>query len=121
LIEQALGQVLDNSAKYSPAGSLIRIAASGGNEDVSLAVTDQGTGLTDEERSRIWERFYRSPRHHPTSTGSGLGLWIARAFVLATGGRVEATSLGPGRGTTVTINLPAPRPTSADEAGSPDE
>jgi two-component system sensor histidine kinase KdpD len=121
LIEQALGQVLDNSAKYSPAASLIRIAASGGNEDVSVAVTDQGAGLTDEERSRIWERFYRSPRHHPTSTGSGLGLWIARAFVLATGGRVEATSPGPGRGTTVTINLPAPRPTPADEVDSPDE
>jgi two-component system sensor histidine kinase KdpD len=121
LIEQALAQVLDNAAKYSPAGSLIRIAAGSGNEEVSVAVADQGAGLTDEERGRIWERFYRSPRHHPTSTGSGLGLWIARAFVLATGGRVEARSAGPERGTTVTIRLPAPHPTTADDTERPDE
>ena len=122
LIEQALGQVLGNAAKYSPADSSIQIAAHSGSGEVSIAVTDQGTGLTSEEQTRIWDRFYRSPRHHTTTAGSGLGLWIARAFVTAIGGRIEAASLGTGCGTTVTIHLPAPQPTSTtEEMGSSDE
>jgi K+-sensing histidine kinase KdpD len=121
LIEQALGQVLDNSAKYSQIGSVIVVGASGGNTEVSLSVTDQGSGLTVEEREKIWERFYRGPRDLSSSTGSGLGLWIARAFVLASGGQIEATSPGQGRGTTVTIHLPAPRPATADEVVSADD
>jgi len=120
LVEQALGQILDNAAKYSPADSTIRVATRGRSGEVSIVVTDQGAGLTSEEQTRIWDRFYRSPRHHATTAGSGLGLWIARAFVVAIGGRIEATSVGTGRGTTVTIHLPAPQPTSTlDEVGSP--
>jgi two-component system, OmpR family, sensor histidine kinase KdpD len=122
LVEQALGQVLDNAAKYSPVESLIRIAATDCKGEITIAVTDQGPGLTEEERTRIWDRFYRSPRHQTIGAGSGLGLWIARAFVTASGGRIEATSLGTGRGTTVTIHLPAPQPTSTtDEMRSSDE
>jgi two-component system sensor histidine kinase KdpD len=119
MIEQSLGQIIGNAAKYSPAGSLIRIAAADRDGAVVVSVADQGAGLTDEERTRIWERFYRSPRHHPAIAGSGLGLWIARAFVVAAGGSIEATSPGSGKGTAVTIHLPAPAP--AEEAGQPDE
>jgi two-component system sensor histidine kinase KdpD len=121
LIEQALGQVLDNCAKYSPAGSAIRVTATGGNAEVPIAVIDEGAGLTAEERTRVWERFYRSPRHFTAPTGSGLGLWIARAFVLATGGRIEAASPGRDEGTTVTIHLPAPCPPTADDTERLDE
>ena len=122
LVEQALGQILDNAAKYAPANSSIRLATRRCNGEVSIAVADQGAGLAAEEQTRIWERFYRSPRHQATTAGSGLGLWIARAFVVATGGRIEATTPGPGCGTTVTIHLPAPQPRStADEPGSSDE
>jgi two-component system sensor histidine kinase KdpD len=122
LIEQTLGQVLDNAAKYSPAESLIRIAASARGDEVSIAVMDQGAGLTSEEQTRIWDRFYRSPRHQAIAAGSGLGLWIARAFVTASGGRIVATGSGAERGTTVTIHLPAPPPTSTtDEMRSSDE
>jgi two-component system sensor histidine kinase KdpD len=122
LVEQALGQILDNAAKYAPADSSIRLVTRGRGGEVSIAVADQGAGLAAEEQTRIWERFYRSPRHQATTTGFGLGLWIARAFVVATGGRIEATSSGAGRGTTVTIHLPAPQPTSTtDELGSSDE
>ena len=56
----------------------------------------------------MFERFYRGPRSDMTTTGSGLGLWIAHAFVSACAGRLEAASPGPGRGTTVTMLLPAP-------------
>ena len=120
LIEQAVGQVLDNAVKYSSAGSLIHVAVAGYDREISVTIADQGAGLTAEEANQIWERFYRSPRQHAT-TGSGLGLWIARAFVLACGGTIEAASEGPGHGTTVTIRLPAPRPTLSEESENFDE
>jgi two-component system sensor histidine kinase KdpD len=113
LVEQATGQILDNAAKYSGADSLIRITAQAHADYISIVVADQGAGLTSEESMHIWDRFYRSPRH-PRSTGSGLGLWIARAVLMATGGSVEAASPGPGRGTTLTIRLPAPKPDAED-------
>lgn len=115
LIEQVLGQLLDNAAKYSSVDAPITVAAATNGQDISIAVTDQGAGLTDEERTRIWDRFYRSPRHLTATSGSGLGLWVARAFVHASGGCIEATSPGPGHGTTMTVRLPMPAPTAADE------
>lgn len=107
LVEQALGQILDNAAKYSPAGSLIRIEARATGETVTLSVLDEGAGLTSEECGHLYERFYRGRRHSGTTAGSGLGLWIAHAFVGASGGELEAGSAGPGCGTLVSIALPA--------------
>jgi len=106
LLEQALGQVIGNAAKFSSAGSTIRIAVA--NEDGRLVfeVADEGLGLTSDERPRIAERFYRSERHAAKIPGSGLGLWIANTFVESCGGRLEATSLGVGKGTTIRIALP---------------
>lgn len=107
LIEQALGQILDNAAKYSPSGTAINVMARSQDERVVISVTDRGAGLTKEEQERLWERFYRGERHLMTVTGSGLGLWIAHAFVVANGGNLKAVSEGAGCGTTVTISLPA--------------
>jgi two-component system sensor histidine kinase KdpD len=107
LIEQALCQMIDNATKYSPAGSPIRIAAREREGRTEIAVADDGAGLTEEDRSRMFDRFYRGP-HSSGTTGSGLGLWIAKAFVTACGGSVEAYSAGPGRGSRVSIILPAP-------------
>ena len=78
-------------------------------------------GLTAEERERLFERFYRGPRHQTAIKGSGLGLWIARAFVVASGGQLEAASEGAGRGTTMTVRLPAPPLAEADRWESGDE
>lgn len=105
LIEQALGQVLDNAAKYSPRSSTIRVEACKRNGDVDIIVSDQGAGLLPEERKEMFERFYRGLRTGAITPGSGLGLWIARALVVACGGRMDATSEGVDRGTTVTIAL----------------
>ena len=74
--------------------------------DLILSVNDTGAGLTDAEKARIGERFFRGPRHTNTTSGSGLGLWIARAFVVANGGKIEANSTGADQGTTVSIHLP---------------
>ena len=105
-VEQALVQVLDNAAKYSSPGAPIRIAARGNGHAVVLSVHDNGAGLTSEERGQIGDRFFRGPRHAATTSGSGLGLWIANAFVSANGGRVEVESEGADRGSTVSIFLP---------------
>jgi two-component system, OmpR family, sensor histidine kinase KdpD len=114
-LEQALIQVLDNAAKYSPDGSPIRIAAHPNGQTVVLSVHDCGAGLTGEERRHVGERFFRGTRHAATTTGSGLGLWIANAFITANGGTVEVESEGADRGTAVSFHLPvAPEPKSAE-------
>ena len=114
LVEQAFVQVVDNAAKYSPAGSTITVAAKRNGRDVIFAVEDSGAGLTGEELSHLGERFFRGSRHSALASGSGLGLWIAKAFVAANGGRIHATSQGVDRGSTVWLHLPlskdAPQP-----------
>jgi two-component system, OmpR family, sensor histidine kinase KdpD len=113
LIEQALGQILENAAKYSPPGSPIAVRAAADDHRVVLSVHDEGIGLTQDEQERLWDRSFRGARHDVG--GTGLGLWIARAFVIANGGTIEATSAGPQRGTTVAIGLPV-APYAASEA-----
>jgi two-component system sensor histidine kinase KdpD len=105
-VEQALIQILDNAAKYSSDGSPINVAAHPNGHTVVLSVRDCGAGLTPGEKDQVGERFFRSPRHATTTSGSGLGLWIANAFISANGGRVEVESEGADRGTTVSIHLP---------------
>jgi two-component system, OmpR family, sensor histidine kinase KdpD len=106
LVEQALVQIVDNAAKYSSAGSLIAITARARDGRMTLGVRDQGTGLTANEQSQMWGRFSRGERHATTTSGFGLGLWIANAFILANGGAMNAVSEGPNLGATVTIELP---------------
>jgi K+-sensing histidine kinase KdpD len=106
LLEQAVGQIIENAAKYSPAGSDIAIVARAEREHVVLSVTDHGVGLTSEEADALFRRAVRGRRHVGNIPGLGLGLWIARIFVAANGGTVVAESAGPGRGTTMSIRLP---------------
>jgi two-component system sensor histidine kinase KdpD len=119
-VEQALVQILDNAAKYSNDGAPIRVAARPNGHAIVLSVHDSGAGLTGEEKRQVGGRFFRGPRHAATTSGSGLGLWIAHAFISANGGKVEVESEGIDRGTTVSIYLPlsgetAPMEASVDE------
>ncbi len=106
LVQQALVQIFDNAVKYSPAGSPITIAARARDGRMILSVSDEGAGLTPGDQDKMWERFMRGDRHASTTSGSGLGLWIASAFVAANGGKMSAVSDGPGHGTTLAIELP---------------
>jgi two-component system sensor histidine kinase KdpD len=85
-----------------------------------LSVHDDGVGLTVEEKTRLGERFFRGARHAATTSGSGLGLWIAKAFVGANGGKIEAESSGADQGTTMSILLPYATPASQPEVGPDD-
>jgi K+-sensing histidine kinase KdpD len=109
LVENALAQLLDNAAKYSSTGSTIKLDGRSERDWVMLSVTDQGVGLTPDERQRVGQRSFRGARYAAAIPGSGLGLWIANTFVAANGGRLDAESAGPGLGTTVRISLPAVR------------
>lgn len=107
LVAEALGQVLDNAAKYSPPGSTIAISAQQRGNRVVLSVRDHGSGLTEDERLLVSKPQFRGARQAGIP-GSGLGLWIAKTLVAANGGEIELASEGPGRGTTVTLRFPAP-------------
>jgi two-component system sensor histidine kinase KdpD len=117
LVEQAFVQIIDNAGKYSPSGSTITVAAKRNAGDVVLSVNDAGVGLTEDEKEQLGRRFFRGSRHTGTSSGSGLGLWIAKAFVGANGGKLQAVSSGPHQGTTVSIHLPLPPDAHQPEAG----
>jgi two-component system, OmpR family, sensor histidine kinase KdpD len=107
LVQQALVQVFDNAVKYSSAGSKIAVSARAQDGRLVIEVSDEGAGITAEEQTQIWQRFTRGERHAATTSGSGLGLWIANAFIAANGGKINAASAGPGQGSTVAIELPA--------------
>ncbi|HEY8273709.1 MAG TPA: DUF4118 domain-containing protein [Pseudolabrys sp.] len=106
LVQQALVQIFDNAVKYSEPNSQIEVAARTQDGHLDISVTDQGAGLTTTEAAKIWDRFARGERHAATTSGSGLGLWIANAFIGANDGKVTAQSDGAGHGTMVVIELP---------------
>jgi K+-sensing histidine kinase KdpD len=117
LIEESCGQLLENAAKYSPSGTTISISAKSKQGDVVLSISDQGVGITPDERLNLGRRSFRGQRHQATVPGSGLGFWIASVFVGANGGTIDITSPGQGLGTTASITLPGsamkhPEPTA---------
>ncbi|MGA2567908.1 MAG: ATP-binding protein, partial [Pseudolabrys sp.] len=121
LVQQALVQIFDNAVKYSHSGSQITVAARARDGRMILSVSDQGAGLTAAEQSKIWDRFARGERHAATTSGSGLGLWIANAFIAVNGGKINAISEGPGLGTAMAIELPVMQATVTQMEGDTDE
>ena len=106
---QILGNVLDNSVRYTPAGGSITVSAAAGPGGTWVEVRDTGVGIPGEHLPRIFERFYRvDPARSRELGGTGLGLAIVKHLVEAHGGRVEARST-LGAGTTIRILFPEPR------------
>jgi signal transduction histidine kinase len=85
-IEVVLTNLVDNALKHSPAGSAVRVAASEAVGSIRIEVCDAGPGIPAEDRSRVFDKFYRLPTAPPG--GSGLGLSIARELVLSHGGEI---------------------------------
>jgi len=112
-MEQVLDNLVENALKYTANGTLpeLRLAFDGGEARVS--VVDHGVGIPDDERERIFERFYRASNAQSiTDTGMGLGLYICRRIVEAHGGRIWVEET-PGGGSTFVATLPAREPPSA--------
>jgi two-component system, OmpR family, sensor histidine kinase KdpD len=121
LVQQALVQIFDNAVKYSAPASQITVAAHSRDGRMIVSVGDEGAGLTAAEQSKMWDRFARGERHAATTSGSGLGLWIANAFIAANGGKVSAISEGPGLGSAVAIELPVTQTAIPQLEGDTDE
>ena len=105
LLRRLVENLTDNAIKYTGPGGRIGIALAGENGTARLRVSDDGVGMTPEERTHAFDRFGRSDRSRERP-GAGLGLSIAKAVVEAHGGTIEVSS-EPGAGTTFTISLPA--------------
>jgi two-component system sensor histidine kinase SenX3 len=107
-LRAAVSNLLDNAVKYSKTEVHIAVEVLQlDTKNVAVRVSDQGVGISREELSRIFKRFYRIPGMVAKRVkGMGLGLYIVRSAAEKHGGRAYAESEGPGRGSTFTIQLP---------------
>jgi two-component system sensor histidine kinase KdpD len=109
-ITEVIYILLDNASKYAPAGTTISVrAARDGEHSVRVTVADEGPGIPEPLRERVFEKFFRVPAresHDPNRGGIGLGLPIARRLVEAQGGKIwiETSALG---GTAVIMTVPS--------------
>lgn len=88
-LAQALGNLLDNAAKFSPPGTAIDVGAERSGDEVIISVRDRGPGISPEHWSRVFERFYKVDRARPREAGGfGLGLAITKHLVQLLGGRI---------------------------------
>ena len=105
-IEQILVNLLNNAAKYTPAGGLIELAARVHSGELHISVADSGVGLTDAQMQRIFELFGQVGDEADRQGGLGIGLSLARDLARLHGGEIEGASEGPGRGSTFVFRLP---------------
>jgi two-component system sensor histidine kinase KdpD len=113
LFEQVLFNLLDNAAKYAPAGATISIRGGHDQEKVTLQILDEGSGIPPEELGSVFEKFYRAQKGDHVRPGTGLGLAISRGFVEAMHGTIFATNRADRSGAAITIRLPVPATNSA--------
>jgi len=106
LFEQVLFNLLDNAAKYVPAGTVVTIGARREGPLARIAVEDEGPGLPEEDRERVFDKFYRVRASDKKRAGTGLGLAIARGFMEAMGGTITAANRRDGRGALFTLMAP---------------
>ena len=120
LFEQALFNVLDNAAKYSPPGAPVLVRAHAVDEAIIIEIADRGPGIPQADRERVFERFHRVAQGDRAAPGTGLGLAICRGVLLAHGGSAEALAGDDGIGTVVRLRLPYEAP-PADASGEDDQ
>ena len=104
-LHQVITNLLTNALKFTPAGGRVTIRTTQHGQEAVLQVIDTGTGIPADELPHIFDRFWRGRRAQQIS-GSGIGLAIAAELTRAHGGRLTASS-APGRGTELTLTLPA--------------
>ncbi|GLH21751.1 sensor histidine kinase [Pseudomonas atacamensis] len=106
LIEQALVNVLENAARFSPSHGRLQLRAGANEQEIFFAVSDEGPGIPEEDRAKIFDMFYTAARGDRGGQGTGLGLAICQGMVGAHGGRISVADGIDGRGTCITLHLP---------------
>ncbi|BBK30932.1 two-component system sensor histidine kinase KdpD [Stella humosa] len=118
LMEQVMANLLDNAAKYAPAGTPITVAARRDGREVVIETSDAGPGIPPEDRERVFDMFYRVRAGDGQRAGTGLGLAICRGIVEAHGGRIKVGDAAGG-GARIEIRLPSagepPTPPAPEE------
>ena len=107
LIEQALFNILENAARFSPVEEPVRVKMHVDEGFLLIDVSDRGPGIPEDERARVFDMFYSVARGDRSARGTGLGLAICRGMIGAHGGSVVAMP-GDGTGTIIRISLPLP-------------
>ncbi|MFL1524417.1 DUF4118 domain-containing protein [Pseudomonas sp. O230] len=106
LIEQALVNVLENAARFSPVHGRLQLRAGVEENELFFSVSDEGPGIPEEERAKIFDMFYTAARGDRGGQGTGLGLAICQGMVGAHGGRISVGEGIDGHGTCITLHLP---------------
>jgi PAS domain S-box-containing protein len=102
---QVMENLLGNAVKFSPVDSTIQVTCQMADDEVYIAVSDQGIGMNPDQISRMFDKFYRVDASNTAREGLGLGMAIVKSIVEAHQGRIWVTSK-PDKGTTVTFTLP---------------
>jgi len=105
MLQRMLANLLDNAIKYSGPNSNVDVSVSKSDGNVLLLVSDEGTGISQADLKKIFDRFYRCDESR-SKTGCGLGLSLVRAVVIAHGGHIDVSST-PGKGSEFLLTLPA--------------
>ena len=105
LLGRVLRHLIENAARYSPQGSRITLRARRVGDKLEFSVEDNGSGIDAVDLPLIFEKFYRGKKGSKLGKGSGMGLAIARAILVAHGGGIEADSV-PGQGATFRFWVP---------------
>lgn len=114
LMEQVIVNILDNAAKYAPAGTAIAIGARLEGTRVALWVANHGPGIPPEDLGRVFEMFYRVAGGDRQRAGTGLGLSICKGLIEAMGGSIRAEAGWPdGTGTRIVLVMPVYNPEAA--------
>jgi signal transduction histidine kinase len=108
-LAQVITNLVSNAIKYTPSGGKVSVCTQATNGGVELVVSDNGIGIPPEDLPRIFERFYQVDKARGPRRGTGLGLAIVAEIVHAHGGKIMASSAGPGQGSTFTLWLPSPQ------------
>jgi two-component system sensor histidine kinase KdpD len=104
-VQQVVKQFVENALKYSPDGAPISISAELQGGKIVIGVADRGPGIEENERTRIFDKFFRGRRHRFDTKGTGMGLAIAKGIVEAHGERIWVES-EPGHGSAFYFSLP---------------